>query len=331
MIPQTKQAAVTRALNEAFDVEEFEDIRRLTAGLSSALVFRIVVRGRPYLLKLTRSDGIVDLTREFGCMKAGAEKGIAPRVLYAGIEDRVSITDFIEARPLSAEEALIHLPLTLRTLHSLPAFPRIGNYFDKIDGFITGLAKSLPEIERSGLFEIYSRVRQVYPRHDESDWVSCHNDLKPENIAFDGDRIWLVDWEAAFLNDRYLDLAVVANFAVNSEADEQAFLRAYFSEAAGEYRFARFFLMRQVLHIIYAMVFLPLAAAAGKAVDTKQDVPCFEDFHRRMLDGEVDLADADSKLKYGLVHLKQVQENLHTSRFQDALRIVQPPTSEAKL
>jgi hypothetical protein len=49
MIPEAKQPAVARALNEAFGVEEFEDIRRLTAGLTSALVFRIVVRRHPYL------------------------------------------------------------------------------------------------------------------------------------------------------------------------------------------------------------------------------------------------------------------------------------------
>ena len=238
-------------------------------------------------------------------------------------------TDGVRAAALP--EALTRLPGTLRTLHSLPPFPNTGNYFDKIDRFIRGLAKSLPESQTKVLFDIYSRVTEVYPRHDESDWVSSHNDLKPENIAFDGDRMWLVDWEAAFLNDRYLDLAVVANFAVNSEADEQAYFLAYFGEPAGEYRRARFFLMRQILHILYAMVFLPLAAAAGKAVDTKQEAPDFKHFHRRMLAGEVSLADADAKLQYGLVHLKQIQENLQTPRFREALQIVHPPTSQAKL
>ena len=44
MIPEAKNAAVTRALRETFGVIEFEDIRLMTAGLTSALVFRIVVR-----------------------------------------------------------------------------------------------------------------------------------------------------------------------------------------------------------------------------------------------------------------------------------------------
>jgi aminoglycoside phosphotransferase (APT) family kinase protein len=156
--------------------------------------------------------------------------------------------------------------------------------------------------------------------------VSSHNDLKPENILFDGNCVWLVDWEAAFLNDRSVDLAVVANFAVNSEADEQAYLQRYFEESASEYRLARFFLMRQVKHIFYAMVFLSLAAAAGKAIDmtidTSLDAPGVTAFHRRILAGEVRLADAGAKLQYGLVHLKQIQQNMRTPRFQGALQIV---------
>jgi thiamine kinase-like enzyme len=85
-----------------------------------------------------------------------------------------------------------------------------------VNGYFGRLAKSLQKSLTKELPERYSRVAHVYPRHDESNWVSSHNDLKPENILFDGNRVWLVDWEAAFLNDRYVDLAVVANFAVNS-------------------------------------------------------------------------------------------------------------------
>jgi len=52
MIPEAKNAAVARALRETFGVSEFEDVRMLTAGLSSALIFRIVVKRSPYLLRI---------------------------------------------------------------------------------------------------------------------------------------------------------------------------------------------------------------------------------------------------------------------------------------
>jgi hypothetical protein len=100
-------------------------------------------------------------------------------------------------------------------------------------------------------------------------------------------------------------LAVVVNFAVNSEVDEQGYLQRYFGESAGEYRLARCFWMRQVAHIFYAMVFLSLAAAVSKAIDTSLDAPDFRGFHRRILAGEVSLADGDAKLQYRPVHLNR--------------------------
>lgn len=70
MIPDEKQSVVTRALHEAFGANEFEDIRPLTGGLSTALVFRIVVRGNPYLLRLGTLTGVSalgDPARQFAC------------------------------------------------------------------------------------------------------------------------------------------------------------------------------------------------------------------------------------------------------------------------
>jgi thiamine kinase-like enzyme len=325
MIPEPKQAVVARALREAFGVGEFEDIKMLTAGLSSALVFRIVVRGCPYLLRvITRTDAMGDPTNQFACMRSGAEAGLAPRVWYTSIEDRISITDFVDAKPFPIREALIRLPVTLRTLHALLPFPKpkLGNYLDAVDGFVRKFraGKILPESATEELLQRYARLASVYPRSD-SDIVSSHNDLKPENILFDGDRVWLVDWEAAFLNDRYHDLAVVANFVVASDAEEEDYLRAYFGEAAGEYRLARFYLMRQILHVAYAVVFM-LLGSGGKAIELNSTVPAFRNFHNRIWEGEGSLVTAEAKLQYGEVHLNQVLQNMRTQRFENAVEQV---------
>jgi thiamine kinase-like enzyme len=108
-----------------------------------------------------------------------------------------------------------------------------------------------------------------------------HSDLKPENIVFDGQRVWLVDWQAAFVNDRYFDHAVVANFAVLNDADERLYLEKYFCQPPDEYQRARFFLMRQVMHTFYATVFL-LPGSAGQPINRGENLPSFRDFHEQI-------------------------------------------------
>src|SRR5579863_1773717 len=97
MIPQEKSVAVTRGLNEAFGVTEFEDIRDLTERPGSNRAFRMIVRGAAYLLRINTRPG--DMTRHFTCMRTAAGAGLAPRIRYASSEDRISITDFVEAVP----------------------------------------------------------------------------------------------------------------------------------------------------------------------------------------------------------------------------------------
>jgi thiamine kinase-like enzyme len=332
MIPETKKDAVGRALREAFGVTESEDIRRMTKGQTSSLVFRIIVRGSPFLLKIImRTD---DPTCHYTCMKAAAEAGLAPRVWYTSIEDKISITDFVEAVPFPVTDALVRIPATLRTLHALAPFPKRANHLNTscmflinkgpaLDAFIERIhaANIFPKAESDELLARYAQVAAVYPRHD-ADMVSSHNDLfKSDNVLFDGHRIWLVDWEAAFLNDRYADLAVVANLVVTNDAEERVYLQEYFGQPPDPYQLARFFLMRQVTHIFYAMVYL-LQGSAGKPIDWSETVPEFKAFHRRFWAGDIVLRDHDSKIAYGRVHWEQLVRNTRQARFNEALRIV---------
>ena len=323
MIPQEKIAAVTQGLREAFGAADFTDICKITGGLSSDLVFRIIVRGSPYLLRvMTHIDERNDPVRHFTCVQIAAEGGLAPRVLHANTKDGILITDFVEAAPFSEGQALTLIPATLAKLHALPPFPKAFNYVTAHNGFIwrfrTANLVAASEIEDA--FTRYHQVCAAYPRLD-ADIVSCHSDLKPENILFDGQRLWLVDWQAAFLNDRYFDLAIVANFAISSDADERSYLEAYFGQPPDEYQCARFFLMRQVMHMFYAAVFLMLGFA-GKPVNQDESLPSFRNYHERIWAGGVNLADLPTRIVYGRVHWEQLLKNLRQARFEEALHIV---------
>lgn len=330
MIPQEKRAALTRGLNEAFGVTEFEDIRDLTERPGSNRAFRIVVRGSAYLLRINTRPG--DMARHFTCMQTAADAGLAPRVRYTNIEDRISITDFVETVPLQARDALVQIPAALRTLHALPSFPEapfnttctfLLNNGTALDGFLQKFQASniLPENETKELLARYEQVAAVYSCLD-SDMAPGHNDLfKPDNMLFDSNRLWLVDWEAAFQNDRYADLAVVANMIVTNEQEERVYLQEYFGEPPDEYQQARFYLMKQVAHMFYTMAFLT-AGSSGKPIDWSEPVPAYSDFQRRFWAREVGLADNQAKTVYGRVHWEQLSQNMRQARFYEALRIV---------
>lgn len=323
MIPENKQIAVINALNAAFGVNSYESIQAISIGLSNALTFRIVIKNKPYLMKIARTDELSAPANYFEYMKTAAEAGIAPRVWYLSTQDKISITDFIESKPFPINKAKEIMPKLLGRLHKLPPFHKAVNYFDSMDRVVQRFqgAKFLPDSLTDEILKNYTRIKNVYPCHFE-DLVSSHNDLKPENFIFDGEHAWLVDWEAAFLNDRYLDLAVVANFVVDNDDDELKYLQNYFGEAPNQYIQARFFLMQQLLHIFYMSIFI---LYASKSVPIKIDDNMktnFRDFHKCMWEGEIDLSNDENKLQYALVHMNQFLCNINTKRFEDSLHII---------
>jgi aminoglycoside phosphotransferase (APT) family kinase protein len=330
MIPHENRAAVARGLREAFGISEAENIRDLTERIGSNRAFHIVVRGSAYLLRINTRPG--DMTRHFACMQAAADAGLAPRVRYASPEDRTSITDFVAAVPLSASDALIRMTAALRTLHALPSFPVapfnttctfLLNKSSALDGFLQTFKEwnILPENELQEFLARYEQLAEAYTRLD-SDMVPSHNDLfKPDNILFDGNRPWLIDWEAAFQNDRYADLAVVANMIVSGDPEEKIYLQEYLGKPPEEYPRARFYLMRQLAHLFYAIVFLT-QGASGHPIDWNETLPSYRDFQGQFWTGSIGLVDNRAKTAYGRIHLAEFSRNTKQLRFQEALQIV---------
>ena len=75
--------------------------------------------------------------------------------------------------------------------------------------------------------------------------VPCHNDLLPGNVLFEeeGDRVWLLDFEYAGMNDRFFDLG---NLSVNCGLDgaaDRELLRLYFGQVTPS-RWGRLQLMK---------------------------------------------------------------------------------------
>jgi len=327
VIPESKRAAVEKALSETLGVTVPDEIALLTGGLSTSLVYRIVIRGAPYVLRITMRTGLFDdPVPETACIEAAAAAGIAPPVLYANAGDGIVISQFIAAQPATGIPILTHLVRLIRSIHSLPEFPKRIDALDTVDEFIRKFQATniLPAAATAEHFACYAEIQRHYPRHG-SDLVSSHNDLNPNNILFDGARFWIVDWEAASAGDRYVDLAMVANAFLSAPEAEEAFLRGYFEDALTDYHRARFFLMRQVCLICFASIFLTLAAAQKPAdilANADMTALSLKDFYGRLATGQVALGSFDGQLLYAKVLLRQSLEMMKTPRFAESIERV---------
>ena len=325
LIPASRSAAVENALVQTFNTKVLQELILLTDGLSAAKVYKIVVKDQHYVLKLA---DLAEAIHDHSCMEFAANDGVAPPVYYINKTTGVTITGYIQHIPLqtafnSPNILLMELTKTIRSIHELPLFSKESSLLDTVDGLVNEFKASqmLTGSAFDSCFAYYEVIKACYPWHD-SDKVSSHNDLNPNNMIFDGEKIWIIDWEAAFKNDRYVDLAITANFFAVADQEEHIMLETYFGDGLKEYNRARFFIMRQICRIVYAMLMFRLANASartGAIHDPNMEGVTITVIRKQLADGQLNLAEYQGQLLFGKAMLNEALNNMRSARFDTSI------------
>jgi len=223
----------------------------------------------------------------------------------------------------SAESRLEALAKTIRSIHELPLFTKESSLIDTVDGLINQFKESrmLTGPAFDECFEYYEVLKKHYPWHD-TDKVSSHNDLNPGNMLYDGEKIWIIDWDAAFKNDRYVDLAITANFFVHTTEQETLFLNTYFGDSLSDYISARFFIMRQICNLVYAMMMFKLADTSnplGLGHDPDMLKANLREVGEQLRSGKLQLSTYEGQLIFGKAILNEALRNMRSPRFASAI------------
>lgn len=330
MIPEARRDAVHTALRAAFGARTAGEMRPITGGVSGAQILCFDIRDRRYVLRLEPERiELRDRQRGFACMAAAAAAGVAPPVRYADPTAGVAIMDFVSARPLSEHPGgpagmVRELgELTARVQTTTP-FPVLGDYPEMIGSMLATLGASglfpagllVPHVD--GL----ARIRVAYP-WDSASLVSSHNDPNPRNILFDGERLWLIDWELAFRNDPLVDIAILTTELAGTSQLEDILLEAAFGCAPDELLRARLSLMRLLTRLFYGCIVLEnFTGTPRSAPDASLAAFTPAGFRAAVADGRLASGAPETAYAFGKMSLAAFIDGLKAPRFVEALELV---------
>jgi thiamine kinase-like enzyme len=211
------------------------------------LVLRVCDRGAEVL-------GIDRTTEEIASRRAAAEH-IAPPVVAFLADVPALVTRWLPGGDVPLEDmrtpvVMAQVAAMLRRLHATPALPSAFAIFRLVEQQ-RALADGLPD-SYDDLLALAHRIEGALTGPDHVP-VSCHNDLLTANFVRDGNRVCIVDWEYAGMNDRFFDLG---NLSVNNgfdADDDRALLELYFDEPVTGARFASLQLFRIISDFREAM------------------------------------------------------------------------------
>jgi hypothetical protein len=322
-IPEAHRDAATAALATAFGPAPVSALSPVLGGGSGALAYRVDVGDRSYLMRMESGRVAMRNPHQYACMQIVSEAGIAPPLRYCDATKGIAIMDFIRQVPLQSypggPDGLIRqLGALARQLQATQTFPHVGDY-PVVLGFM------LQRMRTTGAFapglldahaEAFARLREAY-RWNSSTLVSSHNDPNPRNILYDGERLWLVDWETAYRNDAMIDVAIFAeNFAATPEL-EDVLLTAW-RGAPDRTERARLALARVMTRLYYAcLIFSGVGAVGGTVTDLR--APNRQQFAADALAGKYKASETIRIL--GMIFLASFLEGMAAPGFEEAMKI----------
>lgn len=328
LIPEARRGAVDEALHAAFGAQAATGWTPIRGGVSGAPILRFEVAGRAYVLRLEPERiARAHRQRHYACMTAAAEAGAAPAVHYVDARSGVAIMDFVAGRPLADYPGG---PLGLaRGLGELTARVRAAPLFPKMGDYPQVCATLLARLERSGIFapgllaphaEGLARIREALP-WDAAALVSSHNDPNPRNLLFDGERLWLVDWELGGRNDPLADLAILTHELAAGPELEDALLTAAFGRTPDQATRARLEVMRLLTRLFYGVVVLE-NFQAGPDGPEALDAFTPDGFHAAVKDGRLGSGEQATAYAFGKMSLAAFLDGVRTPGFAAVLEAV---------
>jgi hypothetical protein len=326
-IPEARRAVAQAALTAAFGADAVSAVAPVTGGASGALIYRLEAAGRPYLLRLEDPvrNGLRDPHRAFACMEAAADAGIAPALRYADPGAGLAIMDFIVQKPLAnypaGPMALAHdLGALVARLQATAAFPAVAAYPQIVQGlfaYIRGsglFAPGLLDPHAAGLARICEAYRYDGPQ------VSSHNDLNPRNILFDGEKLWVVDWELSFRSDPLVDIAILALESAPTPELEAALFEGWLGHAPDAAIRTRFELVRRLVGLFYACLMLAFTASQPReAPETDLTAISLTEFAAAVAEGRLTPASPGILYAMGKIQLAGFLRSLDAPEFEAAL------------
>ena len=239
---EKEYTAVKNLLKKVLKTDEYSAISRM-GGLTNR-TYKVTVNGEDYVVRIPGegTQELINRCDEMVSTRLACELGVDAELLYFG-EDGSKVTRYIKDAVTMSRE-------TLKTDENIK---RMAEIFKKVhtSGVDTGVPFEVFEMA-SGyekiisdnnvtMYDDYSEIKQrVMAVKKEIDAligaekVPCHNDPLCENWVLGGERMYLIDWEYAGMNDGMWDVADVSIEAGFDDGCDEKLLTAYLGRTPDE-------------------------------------------------------------------------------------------------
>ncbi len=189
-------------------------VKRLEGGMSN-YTYVVECEGKNYTYRVPGkfAERFVDRVEEWENIQEVNRLGLNNITEYVEIRSGEKLAEYVEGTIMSTTDIVSYNKMSvvaLKKIHGSDLKFRDYNAFGRLDtyqNYCLEMGFTFPQ----EYLDLRKKLETIRDAHANVPKVPCHCDYQPTNLVISGEKLYVLDWEFAGMNDPFYDIACYGN------------------------------------------------------------------------------------------------------------------------
>ena len=201
-------------VNALLHTDSAKIVKRLEGGMSN-YTYVVEGLGKKYTYRVPGkyAEKFVDRVEEWENIQEVSKLDLNNVTTYVEIMSGEKLAEYVEGAIMSETDVVSYNAMSVRALkkiHGSDLKFRPYNAFGRLDDD-ERYCKETGFVHPQEYIDLRKQLDAMRAAHAEVKQVPCHCDYQPTNLVINGDKLYVLDWEFAGMNDPFYDIACYGN------------------------------------------------------------------------------------------------------------------------
>ena len=205
---------IVARVNALMHTQDAAIVKRLEGGMSN-YTYVVETRGKRYTYRVPGkyAEKFVDRVEEWDNIQEVNKLSLNNATSYVEVISGEKLAEYVEGTILSETDVVSYNEMSvkaLKTIHNSNLRFKDYNAFGRLADY-ERYCREMGFTHPKEYIELRGKLDQMRQAHAEVPMVPCHCDYQPTNLVVSGDKLYVLDWEFAGMNDPFYDIACYGN------------------------------------------------------------------------------------------------------------------------
>ena len=201
-------------VNALLQAHDAKIVMRLEGGMSN-YTYVVECQGKKYTYRVPGkfAERFVDREEEWANIQEVERLGLNNVTTYVEIRSGEKLAEYVEGTIMSTTDVVSYNAMSvaaLKKIHNSDLKFKDYNGFGRLDTYQNYCIETGFVIPQEYL-DLRKKLESIRDAHANVPKVPCHCDYQPTNLVISGDKLYVLDWEFAGMNDPFYDIACYGN------------------------------------------------------------------------------------------------------------------------